>query len=105
MCPASSWPAPFFPEPTRDGSSSRTAVSTPAASRPRSPTDFGRSMAERFERDFLKRLEGSRVGEEEIRRLLSNREARKFHAVRRALAAHPRSPRAEALSLIPTLFW
>jgi hypothetical protein len=62
-------------------------------------------MPERFERDFLKRLEGSRVGEEEIRRLLSNREARKFHAVRRALAAHPRSPRAEALALIPTLFW
>ncbi len=40
-----------------------------------------------------------------LEEILSNREARKFHAVRRALAAHPRTPRTDALSLVSTLFW
>lgn len=62
-------------------------------------------MPERHERDYLTALEGSGVAPEEIRRILSDRAARKFHAVRRALAAHPRTPRPEALALIPTLFW
>ncbi len=62
-------------------------------------------MPERHERDFLKELEGSGVPPAKIRSILSDREARKFHAVRRALAAHPRTPRPEALALVPTLFW
>lgn len=62
-------------------------------------------MPEKHERDFLKSLGGGVVGPQDIRRLLSNPEARKFHAVRRALAAHPKTPRTEALALVPTLFW
>jgi hypothetical protein len=37
--------------------------------------------------------------------ILSDREARKYHTVRRALAGHPRTPRREALSLVSTLYW
>jgi hypothetical protein len=42
---------------------------------------------------------------EEVRSLLNDREARRRHSIRRALAAHPGTPRAEALSLVPTLYW
>lgn len=42
---------------------------------------------------------------ETLHEILADRQARKFHAVRRALAAHPRTPRAEALGLVATLFW
>ena len=41
----------------------------------------------------------------DLRALLADPEARRHHSVRRALAAHPRTPRADALSLIPTLYW
>jgi hypothetical protein len=63
------------------------------------------SMPEPHESDFLKRLEGGSVSPEEIREILADESARKYHAVRRALAAHPRTPRAEALALVATLFW
>lgn len=57
------------------------------------------------ERDYLGRGEGRDLSAEDVRALLSDRAARKFHVVRRALAAHPRTPRAEAMGLVPTLFW
>ena len=37
--------------------------------------------------------------------ILRDRAARRFHAVRRALAGHPRTPRSDALALLATLFW
>lgn len=51
---------------------------------------------------LLRRGDLSREGFEEI---LNDRSARRFHAVRRMLAGHPRTPRREALSLVSTLFW
>ena len=62
-------------------------------------------MPESRERDLLRRLSGAGVSSEEIRELLRDAGVRRFHVIRRALAAHPRTPRTEALSLIPTLFW
>jgi hypothetical protein len=58
----------------------------------------------RRERDYLGRNAGE-LSAEDVRALLSDRDARKFHVVRRALAAHPRTPRGEAMALVPTLFW
>ena len=60
--------------------------------------------SDKRERDYLGR-HGGELSAEDVRALLSDREARKFHVVRRALAAHPRTPRGEAMALIPTLFW
>ncbi|HET9794671.1 MAG TPA: hypothetical protein VFS34_09430 [Thermoanaerobaculia bacterium] len=57
------------------------------------------------EREYLGRREGGDLSAEEVRALLRDPEARKLHVVRRALAAHPRTPRGEAMSLVPTLFW
>ena len=57
------------------------------------------------EREYLRRGERGDLSAEDIRALLRDRDARKFHVVRRRLAAHPRTPRAEAMSLVPTLFW
>ena len=37
--------------------------------------------------------------------IVASREGRKLYAVRLALAAHPRTPRTEALSLVGTLYW
>jgi hypothetical protein len=59
----------------------------------------------RNEGDCLALLRRADLPEETLRQLLADRNARKFHAVRRALAAHPRTPRGEALSLVRTLFW
>ena len=57
------------------------------------------------ERDYLGRGEGAGLSTEEIRALLRDHAARRLHGVRRALAAHPRTPRGEAMSLVPTLYW
>jgi len=62
-------------------------------------------MPERRERDYLKRLASGAAAAETIREVLGDAGARRFHAVRRCLAAHPATPRTEALALIPTLFW
>ncbi len=59
----------------------------------------------RSEGECLKLLRRANLPEETLEEILSNRSARKFHAVRMALAAHPRTPRGEALSLVATLFW
>lgn len=37
--------------------------------------------------------------------LLADRDVRRHHTVRRAIAAHPRTPRQAALSLVSTLYW
>ena len=54
---------------------------------------------------ILKLLRRSDLSREAFDEILSDRAARRFHAVRRMLAGHPRTPRREALSLISTLFW
>jgi hypothetical protein len=62
-------------------------------------------MPERRERDYLRRLAGGAAAADTVREVLGDASARRYHAVRRMLAAHPATPRSEALALIPTLFW
>jgi hypothetical protein len=57
------------------------------------------------EAGFLKLLGRANLSRETLDEILSDRGARRYHAVRRALAAHPRTPRSAALSLVGTLFW
>jgi hypothetical protein len=57
------------------------------------------------EGQWLKLLRRRDLSGEEVEALLQDRAARRYHAVRLALAAHPRTPRREALSLVETLFW
>jgi hypothetical protein len=59
----------------------------------------------RSEGECLELLRRADLPEETLRQLLADRHIRKFHAVRRALAGHPHTPRGEALSLVRTLFW
>lgn len=57
------------------------------------------------EGELLQILRQANLPATDIEQLLHDRAARRYHAVRLALAAHPRTPRREALSLVPTLFW
>lgn len=57
------------------------------------------------EAEHLRRLRRPDLAASEVDRILADREARRFHSVRLALAAHRNTPRAEAISLIETLFW
>ena len=59
----------------------------------------------RNEGECLQLLRRADLPLETLRKILEDRGARKFHAVRRALAAHPRTPRGDALALVATLFW
>jgi hypothetical protein len=59
----------------------------------------------RSEGECLKLLRRASLSEETLQEILSDPSARKFHAVRMALAAHPRTPRGEAMSLVGTLYW
>ena len=59
----------------------------------------------RTEGECLKLLRRANLAVETLQEILSDRSARKFHAVRRALAAHPKTPRGDALALVATLFW
>ena len=59
----------------------------------------------RTEGECLKLLRQANLSEDTLQEILSDRSARKFHAVRMALAAHPRTPRTDALALVATLFW
>jgi hypothetical protein len=59
----------------------------------------------RSEGDCLRLLRKANLPRETLQELLADRGARKFHAVRRALAAHPQTPRGDALSIVRTLFW
>lgn len=67
------------------------------------PAEAGLSMAN--ESEHLRRLRRPDLPASEIEKILADREARRFHSVRLALAAHRNTPRAEAISLIETLFW
>lgn len=57
------------------------------------------------EGDFLRLLARPDLPPDLLEEILSNRNARKFHTVRRALAEHPRTPRHAALMLVTTLYW
>ncbi|MEP6769558.1 MAG: hypothetical protein ABJC61_12875 [Acidobacteriota bacterium] len=57
------------------------------------------------EGNLLKLLRQSDLPRERFEEILQDRGARRSHVVRRLLAAHPRTPRREALSLVSTLFW
>ncbi len=59
----------------------------------------------RTEGDCLRLLRRRDLPLDRVQEILADREARKYHAVRRALAAHPRTPRGDALALVATLFW
>jgi hypothetical protein len=59
----------------------------------------------RTEGECLRLLRQPGLALETVQEILADRGARRFHAVRRALAGHPRTPRAEALGLVATLFW
>jgi len=59
----------------------------------------------RPEGHFLKLLRRSDLPREEFEAILNDRAARRYHAVRLALAGHPRTPRSAALALVSTLFW
>ena len=59
----------------------------------------------RNEGQYLKILRRARLSPETLEEILSDRGARRYHAVRLALAGHPRTPRRQALSLVLTLFW
>jgi hypothetical protein len=59
----------------------------------------------RTEGECLKLLRRANLKEETLQEILGDRSARKHHAVRMALAAHPRTPRSDALALVATLFW
>src|SRR5262249_30558468 len=59
----------------------------------------------RHEGECLELLRRADLPDETLRELLTDRGIRKFHTVRRALAAHPKTPRGEALTLVRTLFW
>ena len=53
----------------------------------------------------LKLLRRANLSSETLQEILGDRSARKHHAVRMALAAHPKTPRTDALALVATLFW
>ncbi len=59
----------------------------------------------RNEGEWLKLLRRADLPQEILESILGDRTARKHHAVRTALAAHPRTPRTRALALVSTLFW
>jgi hypothetical protein len=54
---------------------------------------------------FLGELRRPDLPGEEIARMLRDPEARRLHAVRLAIARHRNTPRADALSLVETLYW
>lgn len=57
------------------------------------------------EGQFLRELKRPDLTADQITTILRNPEARRFHAVRLALARHRNTPRSDALSLVETLFW
>lgn len=57
------------------------------------------------EGEYLRLLQRPNLPAAVLEELLADRDLRKHHTVRRALAAHPRTPRQAALSLVSTLYW
>src|SRR5258708_8384571 len=105
MSPGSFSPARSSREKRPAASSSRTAATTPFRSPARSPSGSPPFMPDASERELLRALAGMEVSPERIRQLLGDRDARRRHVARRVLAAHPKTPRAHALALVPTLYW
>jgi hypothetical protein len=62
-------------------------------------------VADLRERELLRRLSSAGVSSAELSELAARPDARRLHTVRRAIAANPRTRRAEAIGLVPTLFW
>jgi hypothetical protein len=58
-----------------------------------------------IEGEYLRELRRPGLPAAEVERILRSAEARRFHAIRLALARHRNTPRMEALSLVETLFW
>lgn len=56
------------------------------------------------EGDYLRLLRRIDLPAAQIEAVLGDRDARRHHTVRRALAAHPRTPRQAALGLVSTLY-
>lgn len=54
---------------------------------------------------FLQALRRTDLAPEDLGRILRDPRARRYHAVRLALARHPQTPRREAHTLVGTLFW
>lgn len=57
------------------------------------------------EGQFLRQLRRPDLPTADVEQILQNPEARRFHAVRLALAGHRNTPRMQALSLVGTLYW
>ncbi len=57
------------------------------------------------EGDYLRLLRRLDLPVEVLELLLEDRHARSLHTVRRAIAAHPRTPRHAALTLVSSLYW
>jgi hypothetical protein len=57
------------------------------------------------EGEYLRLLQRPDLPAGVLEELLADRDLRKHHTVRRALAAHPRTPRQAALTLVSTLYW
>jgi len=57
------------------------------------------------EGDYLRLLRRPDLPVDVLEELLEDRRARSLHTVRRALAAHPRTPRHAALTLVSSLYW
>lgn len=57
------------------------------------------------EGQYLRLLQRPDLSHEVLDGILGDRGARRYHAVRRALAGHARTPRSDALALVSTLFW
>ncbi len=57
------------------------------------------------EGDYLRLLRRPDLPAEVLELLLEDRHARSLHTVRRAIAAHPRTPRHAALTLVSSLYW
>ncbi|HEX9303930.1 MAG TPA: hypothetical protein VGA31_05710 [Thermoanaerobaculia bacterium] len=57
------------------------------------------------EAEYLKLLRRPDLPAAEVERILRDSDARRYHAVRLALAGHRNTPRGDAISLVETLFW
>jgi len=88
------------------GAARERAVKKLAVARPRVPQKAEVASAVlRNEGGYLKALRRADLAPEVLEQILGDRGARRYHAVRLALAGHPRTPRREALTLVLTLFW
>src|SRR5262249_53844753 len=91
------------PRPSGRGSGTLARSSLPPEFRSLIRASFTRASV--GEGQYLKVLNRPDLPAEALAWLLADRTTRKYHAVRRALAGHPKTPRREALALVATLYW